>query len=75
MEREDNQNGGSKIFRTIFGIFMIIIYVGMGVLLLCNFFNWESGAWDWLRWTGGCVLIVYGIWRAYRQFAGIDSRM
>lgn len=74
MEREEN-NGGSKIFRAIFGIFMIIVYVGMGVLLLINFFNWESGPWEWLRWTGGCVLIVYGIWRAYRQFTGIDSRV
>lgn len=75
MEREENNNKGTNLFRAIFGIFMIIIYVGMGVLLLCNFFNWETGAWDWLRWTGGVLLIVYGIWRAYRQFAGIDSNV
>lgn len=59
----------------IFGIFMIIIYVGMGVLLLANFFKWESGEWEWLRWTGGVLLILYGVWRAYRQFAGIDSNL
>lgn len=75
MEREENNNNGTKIARTIFGIFMIIIYVGMGVLLLCNFFNWETGPWEWLRWTGGVILIIYGIWRAYRQFAGIDSNV
>lgn len=74
MEREEN-NRGSKIFRTLFGIFMIVIYVGMGVLLLINFFNWETGPWEWLRWTGGFVLIAYGIWRAYRQFKGIDSNI
>lgn len=64
-----------KIARMIFGIFMIIIYVGMGILLLVNFFDWESGSWEWLRWTGGVLLILYGIWRAYRQFAGIDSNI
>ena len=66
-------NNTPKTARLIFGIFMIIIYVGMGILLLVNFFDWESGSWEWLRWTGGVLLILYGIWRAYRQFAGIDS--
>ena len=75
MERDENKSNGSKIARTIFGIFMIIIYVGMGVLLLCNFFQWETGSLDWLRWTGGVLLILYGVWRAYRQFAGIDSNV
>lgn len=68
-------NNTPKIARMIFGIFMIIIYVGMGILLLVNFFGWESGSWEWLRWTGGVLLILYGIWRAYRQFAGIDSNI
>ena len=68
-------NNTPKIARMIFGIFMIIIYVGMGILLLVYFFGWESGNWEWLRWTGGVLLILYGIWRAYRQFAGIDSNI
>ena len=68
-------NNTPKIARMIFGIFMIIIYVGMGILLLVNFFGWEGGNWEWLRWTGGVLLILYGIWRAYRQFAGIDSNI
>ena len=68
-------NDTPKTARLIFGIFMIIIYVGMGILLLVNFFDWESGSWEWLRWTGGVLLILYGIWRAYRQFAGIDSSL
>lgn len=68
-------NKTPKTARLIFGIFMIIIYVGMGILLLVNFFDWESGSWEWLRWTGGVLLILYGIWRAYRQFAGIDSSL
>lgn len=72
MSKDGIENKGAKTSRTIFGIFMIIIYVGMGVLLLINFFGWESGPWEWLRWVGGVLLIVYGIWRGYRQFAGID---
>lgn len=73
MEREENKNRGTNILRTVYGIFMIIVFVGMGVLMFTPFFK-ETIAWDWLRWTAGCVLVVYGIWRAYRQFAGIDSR-
>lgn len=63
-----------NITRTIFGIIMILIYVGMGVLLLINFFNWESD-WAWTRYIVGVVLIIYGFWRAYRQYKGIDSRI
>lgn len=48
-----------------FGIFMVIIYVGMGVLLFTNFFNWDSD-WTWARILVGVVLVLYGIFRAYR---------
>lgn len=75
MSNEVKSNRAPQISRTIFGIVMIVIYVGMGVLLLINFFNWESGPWEWLRWTGGILFIVYGIWRAYRQFSGIDRNI
>ena len=50
-----------------FGIFMVIIYVGMGVLLLINFFDW-GGDWAWTRYVVGIVLIVYGFFRAWRQY-------
>lgn len=72
-ERHDvgGVNKANKIMRAIFGIIMIIVYVGMGVLLLINFFNW-GGDWAWTRYVVGVVLIIYGIWRAYRQVKGID---
>lgn len=60
----------NSILRMIFGIFMIVIYVGMGVLLLI--FGWD-GDWAWTRYVVGIVLIIYGIWRAYRQIKGIDN--
>ncbi|MDE6206973.1 MAG: hypothetical protein K2M55_04115 [Muribaculaceae bacterium] len=61
----------NKIMRAIFGAIMVIVYVGMGVLLLINFFGWD-GDWAWTRYVVGIVLVIYGIWRAYRQVSGID---
>lgn len=61
-----------RTIQTIMGIVMVIIYVGMGILLLINFFGWE-GDWAWTRYLVGVILIIYGFWRAYRQYAGIDS--
>lgn len=75
MAREDN-NGRSMVpnpMRVVFGVIMIIVYVGMGVLLLINFFQWYTPVLTWLRWIGGIAFILYGIWRAIRQFKGVDS--
>ncbi len=72
--REEESGDAMKpnhIMRTIFGIIMVIVYVGMGVLLIINFFNW-GGDWAWTRYVVGIVLIIYGFWRAYRQIKGID---
>jgi len=68
-----NHKGTPSTMSTIFGIFMIIIYIGMGILCFCGFFDWLTGSWAWLRWVAGALFVVYGIWRGYRQFAGIDS--
>lgn len=73
MTTDNHRNRSTSTLRTVLGIIMIIIYVGMGVLFLCNFFPWLSGSWAWLRWAGGILFIGYGIWRAYRQFSGIDT--
>ncbi len=70
-ERMENPGKANTIMRSIFGIIMIIVYVGMGVLLLINFFNW-GGDWAWTRYVVGIVLVIYGLWRAYRQVKGID---
>ena len=67
----DGAGKANTIMRAIFGIIMIIVYVGMGVLLLINLFNW-GGDWAWTRWIVGVVLVIYGLWRAYRQVKGID---
>lgn len=73
METEKKKSNMPRLMRNIFGVIMIIIYVSMGVLFLMGAFPWLSGSWEWLRWAGGALFIVYGIWRAYRQFKGIDE--
>lgn len=66
-------SGTPKAMRNIFGIIMIIVYIGMGILCFCGVFDWLTGSWAWLRWVAGGIFVVYGIWRGYRQFAGIDN--
>ena len=61
--------------RIIFGIIMIIVYVGMGVLLLINYFQWTTPVLQWLRWIGGIMFILYGNWRGIRQFWGLDTSL
>ncbi len=75
MSEKVKTKGTPQMARNIFGIIMIAIYVGMGILLLCNYFSWMNEGWEWLRWTGGVLFIIYGLWRGYRQFKGIDKNI
>lgn len=77
MARDDDSRKPAvpSTMRVIFGIIMIIIYVGMGILLLINFFGWQGQVLTWLRYIGGVLFILYGIWRGIRQFWGIDSSL
>lgn len=71
----ETENGSSKmpqIMRNIFAIIMVIVFVTVGILCLIGTFPTLSGKFEWLRWVGGVVFILYGFWRAYRQFKGID---
>ncbi len=60
-------SGAPKGMKYIFGIFMIIIYLGMGYLMFVNFFDWT----EWARYSLGTLFILYGFWRGYRQFKGM----
>ena len=75
MSEKLKTTGTPQMARNIFGIIMIAIYVGMGILLLCNYFSWMTDGWTWLKWTGGILFIVYGLWRGYRQFKGMDKNI
>lgn len=58
-----------QFFRNIYAIIMVVVYVGVGILLFCNFFNFKP-EFDWVRYVGGVVLVIYGIFRAYRYIKG-----
>ncbi len=50
--------------KVVFGVFMLLIYFGMGVLMFTDFFSWMP---QWTRIFVGVLFIGYGFWRAYRQ--------
>ena len=53
--------------RLVFGIFMILIYVGVGLLFIFDFFNIDNTA---ISCVVGGLLIAYGLFRAYRLYIG-----
>lgn len=63
-------NGGPEVprgMRFVFGIFMILVYLGVGLLLIFDKFNIGNVA---ISATVGGLLIAYGIWRGIRLFLG-----
>ena len=72
MEQETKKKDNKKSIKVMFGLFMIFIYVGMGILVLLGFFDWLP---NWARYSLGGLFIVYGFWRCYRYIAGIDARV
>ena len=78
-EEEERQPMANKAMRSIFAIIMIIVYVGVGYLLLANPFGWQTSMWtptplvNTMRWIVGVCLILYGCFRAYRYIKGIDG--
>lgn len=53
--------------RLVFGILMICVYLGVGLLFILNFFEINNAA---LRYIIGGLLCVYGVWRGVRLFKG-----
>ena len=76
VEEDEERRRKPGVIHYAFGIFMIIVYVGMGVLLLTGFFGHPAGTiWTVLNWVVGIILIIYGIWRAVRLIFGLDTRL
>ena len=72
-EYEDTEDPRPSPVSLGFNIFMILIYIGMGVLCLINFFGAPAtDGWTIARYVVGVMLIIYGFWRGYRMYAGID---
>ena len=66
---KENRPSVPKGGRLAFGILMVIIYVGVGLLFIFNVF-------DIFNYTVSCIvgaiLCVYGIWRGYRLYKGMN---
>lgn len=63
----DNMNNLPKGGRLIFGIFMILVYLGVGLLFIFDVFNIDNVA---ISASVGGVLCAYGVWRGYRLWRG-----
>jgi hypothetical protein len=66
----DRYNSGApKGARLVFGIFMILVYLGVGLLFIFNVFDLWSKA---LSIVMGAILCAYGVWRGYRLYKGYN---
>lgn len=64
--QENNCNGTPRGAYLMFGIFMVLVYIGVGICCLCSVF--EVILPQGVATALGCLFIVYGIWRGYRLF-------
>lgn len=67
---EGNNSGQMpKGGRLAFGIFMVIVYLAVGLLFILDVFNIDNVA---ISATFGGVLCLYGVWRGYRLYKGMN---
>ncbi len=66
MRSSDNMPQSPKGARIAFGIFMILFYLGVGVLFILNVFNIDKA----ISIVIGSLLCVYGVWRGIRLYKG-----
>ena len=71
MANYQNNPGGMpqapKGMRLIFGIFMILVYLAVGILFFLNVFNIDNHG---ISIAVGAILCAYGVWRGIRLFIG-----
>ena len=65
----DNMNNLPKGGRLIFGIFMILVYLAVGLLFIFDVFKIDNTA---ISASVGGVLCAYGVWRGYRLWKGLN---
>ncbi len=69
--RQTGFNRGVKVF---FGIFMVLVYLGMAALMATNFFGWSATPlWTGVRWFFAVLFAAYGVYRGYRELKGEHS--
>lgn len=68
MKGSDNRdNQVPKAARLWFGIFMVLVYLGVGLLFILDIFNIDNKT---ISIVVGSLLMVYGVWRGYRLYIG-----
>ena len=60
------QMGMVDLLKMFFGIFMVLFYLGVAVLLAKNFFGLPR----YLSWFFAVVFGAYGLYRGYRELKG-----
>lgn len=63
------ENGTPKGMRLVFGIFMVLVYLTVGILFMIDIFNIDNQG---ISIGVGVILALYGLWRGYRMFRGIN---
>ncbi|MBD5419546.1 MAG: hypothetical protein HDR48_05885 [Bacteroides sp.] len=64
---DNYSNNSPKGMRLIFGIFMILVYLAMGILFILDVFNIDNQG---ISLTVGIILCAYGVWRGVRLYLG-----
>ncbi len=63
----DNGPGAPKGAKLAYGILMVCVYIGVGLLFIWNKFDIISSL---LSYFIGGILCIYGVWRGVRLFKG-----
>lgn len=70
----DKQTGMVQGVKMFFGIFMVLVYLGMAVMMALNVFNWSTTPlWNAVRWFFVVLFAAYGLYRGYREVKGEHS--
>lgn len=64
MENNSNMPKGGRL---IFGIFMVLVYLAVGLLFIFNVFNIDNHT---ISVVCGGILCAYGVWRGIRLYKG-----
>lgn len=61
----------NQTVKMLFGIFMVLVYLGVAVLMAINFFDWaDTPLWNAVRWFFAAIFAAYGLYRGYREIKG-----
>lgn len=65
----DNKPTAPKGARVVFGILMVCVYIGVGLMFIFNVFGSIIDNIN-ISYVIGGILCVYGVWRGYRLYRG-----